>query len=210
MSLTQKEMADLAECSRPTIQAIELGKLKMSFDLGNRIVFKTGINPDWLLANDVNQPPTTTDGKPYTREHYEATQALLFAPRRTEDQAADEILDVWHLFGEQVQMLASLFAHAYRNGKFTVAAYKHGIALARLIREQVKPEDEAERMVKQAFEAERGPDRFHEVVETVRLYFEDTQAELLRRMKAMKKPVPKELARRPTLPPNKKAAPRSA
>jgi DNA-binding XRE family transcriptional regulator len=75
LGLTQKEMADLAECSRPTIQAIELNKLKLSEKLGVCLMTKTGISLDWLMRGDVAAPPIDTAGKPYTVETFERTRA---------------------------------------------------------------------------------------------------------------------------------------
>ena len=46
IGLTQKEMAQLLDCSTPTIQAIELGKLKLSLDLAQRVQFQTGVHPE--------------------------------------------------------------------------------------------------------------------------------------------------------------------
>jgi len=49
LGLGQKEMASLLNCSRPTIQAIELGKLKMSERLAQEAAQATGVSLMWLL-----------------------------------------------------------------------------------------------------------------------------------------------------------------
>ena len=65
IGLTQKELAEIGECSTATIQAIELGKLKLSDRLGEVIAVQTGINLRWLLDNDVTKPILHRSGKPY-------------------------------------------------------------------------------------------------------------------------------------------------
>ena len=74
--MTQKEMAAILECSTPTIQAVELGRLNLSDKLAGLVSHKTGINLAWLLTNDVNQPPVDVDGAPYTKALFEDYQAL--------------------------------------------------------------------------------------------------------------------------------------
>src|SRR5436190_20090699 len=79
LGLTQKEMADLVECSTPTIQAIELGKLKLSEKLGVTLATKTGVSLDWLMSNDVTAPIVNPRGEPYTKEAFEFIRAHDFA-----------------------------------------------------------------------------------------------------------------------------------
>src|SRR5947207_12261211 len=98
LGLTQKEMADLADCSVPTIQAVELGKLKLSVDLASRIHFKTGISPEWLLANDVSEPPVSSQGKPYTKAVFEQVQAALLAPKKSGTGALAELWRTREMF----------------------------------------------------------------------------------------------------------------
>lgn len=40
IGITQKEMAGILECSVPTVQAIELGKLKMSLKLAGNLFIR--------------------------------------------------------------------------------------------------------------------------------------------------------------------------
>ena len=56
IELGQKEMAALASCSRATIQAVELGHLKLSESLALRISLETGVEINWLLRNDLTAP----------------------------------------------------------------------------------------------------------------------------------------------------------
>jgi len=80
IGITQKEMAEILECSTATVQAIELGKLKMSMKLAGNLFHQTSINLDWLMNDDVSKPPVDYEDNPYTRESFEVTQAALFAP----------------------------------------------------------------------------------------------------------------------------------
>jgi transcriptional regulator with XRE-family HTH domain len=56
LSLKQPELAELVGCSASTIQAIELNRLSLSPGLAGRISAATGVDLDWLQANDLNRP----------------------------------------------------------------------------------------------------------------------------------------------------------
>src|SRR5258708_26903349 len=81
--LTQQQLSDLVDCSRPTVQAIELGKLSLSRGLAERISFHTGINPVWLLDNRYTIPPNCRDhpDHPYTKEVFDKARMALTNPR---------------------------------------------------------------------------------------------------------------------------------
>ena len=48
----QQQLADLVDCSRLTIQAIESGKLRLSERLAQRVWLQTGVSISWLLQHD--------------------------------------------------------------------------------------------------------------------------------------------------------------
>lgn len=73
---TQPQMAKMLGCSAATIQSIEVGRLKMSERLAQRISRKTDINPAWLLQGDPLAPPMDTTGAPYTQESFELNQPI--------------------------------------------------------------------------------------------------------------------------------------
>ena len=52
----QGEMAKLVGCARATIQAVELGQLKLSETLANKIALATGVEFEWLIWNRMNEP----------------------------------------------------------------------------------------------------------------------------------------------------------
>src|SRR5258706_8726965 len=91
IGFTQKEMAQILECSTATVQAVELGKLKLSLDLAERVHFQTGISTEWLLADDVSQPPVSVRGKPYTKAVFEEMRAALLSPKKTGIGAVAEL-----------------------------------------------------------------------------------------------------------------------
>jgi transcriptional regulator with XRE-family HTH domain len=56
LSLKQSELAEYAGCSVSTIQALEVNRLPLSESLAARISTVTGVDLNWLLANDVTVP----------------------------------------------------------------------------------------------------------------------------------------------------------
>ena len=75
IGLGQKEFAELVGKRPPTIQAIELGKLKLSETLAAKIEEQTGVNSSWLLDGDVNSPMVNQSGASYAKDDYELAQA---------------------------------------------------------------------------------------------------------------------------------------
>jgi transcriptional regulator with XRE-family HTH domain len=56
LALSQHEIAEMLGCAKATITSIEVGRLKLSESLADRIVAVTGCDKEWLLANDVSVP----------------------------------------------------------------------------------------------------------------------------------------------------------
>ena len=79
LSLKQSELAELAGCSVSTIQAIEVNKLKLSGSLAARISVTAGVDMDWLLRNNVNEPmpPLPPMKEPGPLRDYVCTICLL-------------------------------------------------------------------------------------------------------------------------------------
>ncbi len=114
IGLGQKEMASLLKCSRPTIQAIELGKLKLSERLATEIAIQTGASLEWLLSGNPSGPPRSQWGGEYTLEEFERVQADLIQPRThyTDLEYISEFyLDCSSRIGEA--LLASIRADHY-------------------------------------------------------------------------------------------------
>lgn len=89
--ITQKELATISGCSTPTIQAVELGKLKLSESLALKIAHATGVDVAWLLDGDpaveprmgVVAPWQEKDGSEYDRGHYEYYRSFIEAKAYT-------------------------------------------------------------------------------------------------------------------------------
>ena len=81
--LTQQRLAELIRCSRMSIQQIELGRLKLSDKMAEKISFHTGIDMNWLLRGDYEAPPVCLcDSRLlYTREMFKRTRAEISRPR---------------------------------------------------------------------------------------------------------------------------------
>jgi len=131
VGLTQKEMAEALECSAPTIQAIELGKLKMSDRLAELCSLKTGISLNWLLKNDVNQPPVDVMGRKYTRSTFEEYQAHAGFQQ---DQFGGALSTVF-CRSTNIRRLEALILRAYTDDKMPLCAYKLAQAFENLEQE---------------------------------------------------------------------------
>ena len=73
LGLNQKDFADYVNCSESTLQAVERGpnRLKLSEGLAIRISLETGVDVQWLLANDFSLPikPSAAASFLYSRVH---------------------------------------------------------------------------------------------------------------------------------------------
>jgi transcriptional regulator with XRE-family HTH domain len=75
--LTQKELAAYIDRSRRSVQAVELGQVGLTTELAQRISDETGIELDWLLANDPSKPARSRTGGNYTRKTFLAWQRKI-------------------------------------------------------------------------------------------------------------------------------------
>lgn len=120
LRLTQKELASLVGCSTPTIQAIELGKLKLSESLAERIALQTGAALFWLLGDsDVAEPHDSTLD-PITRETFERAQAELSRPQTT----AGDMHRIKETFVEAIHLCGMTLLSAYEQGKVDLGVYR--------------------------------------------------------------------------------------
>jgi hypothetical protein len=113
-------MAAILECSTPTIQAVELGRLNLSEKLAGLVSHKTGINLTWLLKNDVNQPPVDVEGVPYTKALFEDYQALGLQQKHPDLGA----LQALHSLTMNIRRLCAIQFRAYKNDDSALCAYK--------------------------------------------------------------------------------------
>lgn len=79
LGLTQEQMGKLIDptLSRPTIQAIELGPLRLTEENAAKFSAATGISARWLLEGKPRKRMVTPEGEKYTKEIFETHQALL-------------------------------------------------------------------------------------------------------------------------------------
>jgi transcriptional regulator with XRE-family HTH domain len=131
VGLTQKEMAAILDCSTPTIQAVELGKLKLSEKLAEHISIKTGIKIDWLLQNDVGQPPMDVAGAPYTKQTYENYQAQS----SYQHDAFGAVFSTVYCHMANMARLEALILRAFTDDKMPLCAYKLSQAFDKLDQE---------------------------------------------------------------------------
>jgi transcriptional regulator with XRE-family HTH domain len=75
--LTQKELAAHIDRSRRSVQAVELGQVGLTTELAQKISDETGIELDWLLANDPAKPAPARTGGNYTRKTFLAWQRKI-------------------------------------------------------------------------------------------------------------------------------------
>lgn len=128
IDMSQQQLADLAECARPTIQAIELRKLNLSEKLAQRIAYQTGVSPSWLLAGDVAKLPTCRNDTRFTKETFETEQASLKRPAiRLGELEAIRLAMI-----TAVERLAANGSSAYQAGKIWLWTYKMEMALEAL------------------------------------------------------------------------------
>jgi len=124
LGLGQKELADLVECSRPTIQSIELGRLPLSDKLADRVSRETGVDLAWLKNNNVKKPPLDYEGYRYTRDVFERVQADSAMKDEHMSDAIARLALVMH-----TARLAGLLLAAYKSGEFSLCSYRLSKAL---------------------------------------------------------------------------------
>ncbi|MEI8289108.1 MAG: hypothetical protein WCH99_06510 [Verrucomicrobiota bacterium] len=120
VGLTQKEMSVVLHCSVPTIQAIELNRLKLSEKLAGLASLNTGINLTWLLNNDVTKPPIDIKGQAYTKATFEDFQAI--AEIRRNPYLGNELAIFYR--DKMVDRLQALLIRAYINNDTDLCVYK--------------------------------------------------------------------------------------
>jgi len=176
IGLTQKEMAEILECSVPTVQAIELGKLKLSMKLAGNLFHQTSINLDWLMKDDVSKPPVDFEDKPYTRQTFEHTQAMLFAPPQDSSDVRRDLFYARASFRNAVEILALLYGYAYKNDTLQMCDYKISNALDELLDTHVGTEnlttEEKERSLKLRLHAFKPAD----LMEPIHRFLKETDA----------------------------------
>lgn len=190
IGFTQKELAQILECSTPTVQAVELGKLKLSLDLAERVHFQTGVCTEWLLADDVSQPPVSPQGKPYTKARFEEMQAALLSPKKSGTDALAELWRTREMFMKNVKVLAILYTEAYKRGKVPIVFYKGLMSTKELFEKEIGQDAAIEEKLKALTYSEIGPVDLFELTATLDEFEGNTTDELKRKLKQTKEPLP--------------------
>ena len=190
IGITQKEMAAILECSTPTIQAVELGKLKLSPGLAQRVAFQTGVGIEWLLANDISKPPVSARGDSYTKARFEEYQAALLSPKTTGMDALLELWQTWHMFMKHTKILAILYSEAYKRGKVPLAFYKSITPQADLFDKLFGEDKTIEAKLAALANIGIDPVYLSELDEPLADFQADTLEELKRKLKQTKTPLP--------------------
>ena len=81
--ITMAQLARLIDCNPNSLQQIELGRLRLSEKMAEKIALHTGIDMYWLLRGDYGARPVSQHDPnlPYTREIYQRTRAEISRPR---------------------------------------------------------------------------------------------------------------------------------
>jgi transcriptional regulator with XRE-family HTH domain len=81
--ITMQQLSEILGCSRMSLQQIELGRLKLSRKMAEKISLHTGVSMNWLLANHHQVRPVSQrdDKEPFTREVYLQARAEILKPR---------------------------------------------------------------------------------------------------------------------------------
>ena len=116
-------MADLLGCSKPTIQAVEYGKLHLSSKLAERYTAETGVSLDWLLGGGKPKQPTVElIGGQFSRKSFEEHRAMR-------SQAVDltrshPLLGTSLSLAFQVQRLCAILSEANNSGRYSLCNFK--------------------------------------------------------------------------------------
>jgi DNA-binding XRE family transcriptional regulator len=116
LELRQKQMADLLGVTIGTIQSIETNRLTLSKKLAERAGFETGVNPQWLLANDISKPIDTDGIDP--AQSFEIRQHV-----QKQKQLGPNVLR-FRAFWESITRLVAIASIAARRLKFGLFLYK--------------------------------------------------------------------------------------
>ena len=116
LKLRQKEMADFLGVTIGTIQSIETNRLMLSKKLAERAGFETGVNPQWLLDNDISKPIDTGGIDP--AQSFEIRQHV-----QQQNQLGPNVLR-FRAFWESIVRLVGIASNAVRRQKFGLFLYK--------------------------------------------------------------------------------------
>lgn len=128
LGLKQQTMAALLDVSVAAIQSIETRRLDLSKKLAQRAWHETGVDPDWLLANDVSKPVKFWPSpEPFTDAQQKiAVQSMveLFKERQERGNTDRVHLGDAQLFWWDVTRLIAISASAVARRKNRLLGFK--------------------------------------------------------------------------------------
>ena len=74
LEMNQNGFAKLLGRSMAAVQSLEIGRLRLSPQLAGEIASRTGVNPRWLMDNDLTEEPYDMAGKPWAAGTYHRIQ----------------------------------------------------------------------------------------------------------------------------------------
>ena len=110
----------MLKCSTATIQAIELGKLKLSERLAQEIRQQTGVSLEWLMIDDPERLPINGFHLAYARSDFENAQANLH--RKFDDETDPEYSR--EFLGQCLAAIASAMLSAIEKDQYVLFRYK--------------------------------------------------------------------------------------
>ncbi len=130
----QKELAGDVKCSRATIQAVELGHLKLSESLATRISLETGVDLNWLLDNRLSEPIAPSaeartlwsqiKGSPSTKVEYSRELFDLVRAHREDPEPLSRAWGETMHNLERHARLQAILENARNNHLYELARYK--------------------------------------------------------------------------------------
>lgn len=120
---TQAQFGGLIGRSRPTVQAIELGKLRLTEELAQKVSEETGVSLKWLLEEDPDTEPYSEMGAghaPWNREIFEHIQASKHPVHFVRSQGQ---VDSAAIAIESIIDWLPIFSAATKTGKNYLALY---------------------------------------------------------------------------------------
>lgn len=189
LGLSQKEMAALAECSTPTIQALELCKLNLSERLGSVIAAKTGVSLAWLLGGNPRAAMLSRWGHPYTPEVFDKVQAAEAASAK--GRAAGDYFNANHVLATGFATMARALLAAHKTGQVELYAFKLSRALAEAVENLEGQEAIFEEMIAVIESAEKTGGDYNRVFDRLWRIYAEQAGKVFKRKAGQPPPTPR-------------------
>jgi transcriptional regulator with XRE-family HTH domain len=132
LQLNQGEFAKLLGRSVAAVQSLEIGRLRLADQLAGEIAGRTGINPRWLLDNQLDEEPYDMAGKPWTPDTFERLRNEIPHHLKKDDNVFDQRMLELAVQLSQARNQASL-KRLYRARKDATEALQLGRRIDQLL-----------------------------------------------------------------------------